>query len=233
MKPQRIVVLGLVTALLASLGACATNRLEGHSFEGEPMRLIVRVAPGARVRADYSVRVNPDDPVGTVLSIGSTIAKATQVEKAQEKLDVAMRNLDIQTILQDEVGAYFEEVIEVRLTESRTSAAYVLNVLVEEYGIEASGPGSSIEFVLRGTADLFDASTDRLIWDARFRRSERFSPHLFGLPGSAGNVVSAAMLNELTEEQIAAGIERITRDAAWEISGEFEEDLAKARRRSR
>lgn len=220
-------------ALALTLGACATNKLDGYYFEDEPMRLIVRVAPDARVEADYFVDFDPQNPVGTVISIGTTIAKASQVRVAQEKMDTAMRDLDIDAILEEEVGGYFDEVVEVRLTDSRSDASYILNVLVKEYGIEASGSGSNVEFALRGTAEMFDNLTDELIWDARFRRSEPISPRMFGLPGSAGNVLSAAMLAELTEEEIAAGIEQVTREAAWEVAGEFEEDLYKARRRNR
>lgn len=230
MTRRRLSVVVAAIGIAAALGACATNRLEGHVVEGESLRLIVRVAPDARVDADYFVSIDSSDPIGTALSIGSTIAKASQVEKAQAKTDAAMREVDIEAILEDEVGGYFADVMEMHLTDSRRTATYVLNVFVDEYGIEASGPGSSIEFVLRGSAEMYDSAVGERIWRERFRRSEQFSPGLFGLPASAGNVLSAAMLNELTEEEIAAGIERITRDAAWEISGEFEEDLYRSRR---
>lgn len=230
MNRRHISVLLAAVAIVATLGACATNKLEGHTFEGEPLRLIVRVAPDARVDADYFVSIDSSNPIGTALSIGTTIAKASQVEKAQAKTDAAMRELNMEAILEDEVGGYFADVMEMRITDSRRAASYLLNVFVDEYGIEASGPGSSVEFVLRGKAQMYDNTVDQLIWEERFRRSEQFSPGLFGLPASAGNVLSAAMLNELTEEEIAAGIEQVTRDAAWEISSEFEEDLYRSRR---
>ncbi|MFW5743413.1 MAG: hypothetical protein ACOC2D_09055 [Spirochaetota bacterium] len=220
----------LLAAIAATLGACATNKLEGHTFAGEPLRLIVRVAPEARVDADYVVSIDSSDPVATALSIGTTIAKASQVEKAQAKTDAAMRELDMEAILADEVGAYFADVMEMRVIDSRRAASYLLSVCVDEYGIEASGRGSSVEFILRGKAEMYDNAADELVWDERFRRSEQFSPGLFGLPASAGNVFSAAMLYELTEQEIAAGIERVTRDAAWEISSEFERDLHRSRR---
>ena len=232
MKPNQIIVLVAATATFAQFLGCASTELAYHSFENEPLRLVVRVAPGARVEADYYVNVDPRDPVGTIISIGSSVAKATQVERAQRTMDAALRNLDIEQILVDGIGGYFQDVMEMRLTETRADATYYLGVQVQQYGIEATGPGSTIEFVIRGSAELYDTAAGDRIWRDRFSLSERVRPGFFGLPASAGNVLSAAMLSDLTEEQIAAGIERVTREAAWEIGREFESDLHRARRRS-
>lgn len=231
MKPRRIVSMVAAMIAVGMLASCASTELAYHSFEGEPLRLVVRVAPEARVDADYFVTIDPDDPVGTVISIGSSVAKATQVKGARQKMNAALQELDVRSILEDEVGGYFEDVMEMRITDSRRDASYYLSVEVREYGIEASGPGSSVEFVLRGSAELYDTATNDRIWRDRFHRSLRVSPSFFGLPRSAGNVVSAAMLSELTEEEITSGIERVTREAAWEMGREFEDDLYRARRR--
>jgi hypothetical protein len=230
MKTRTLLLTGIAVAA-ALLAGCASTELADHTFEDEPLRLVVRVAPDARVEADYFVTINPDDPVGTILSIGSSVAKASQVERAQQKMDLVLDELDVGQILEDEVGGYFAEVMEMRLAESRAQASYYLRVDVTEYGIEASGPGSSVEFVLRGSAELFDTAGGDRLWRERFSRSVQVSPAIFGIPAAAGNVVSAAMLSELTEDEIAVGIERVTRDAAWEIGEEFEDDLYRARRR--
>ena len=227
---RRLVLVGLTLAATV-LAGCASTELAYHSFEGESLRLVVRVAPDARVEADYFVTIDPDDPVGTIISIGSSVAKASQVARAQEKMDLALRELDLRHILDEEVGGFFADVMEMRLTDSRADAAYDLRVDVTEYGIQAAGPGSSVEFVLRGTAELYDTSTGERIWRDRYSRSEQVSPAFFGIPEAAGNVLSAAMLSELNEEEIASGIERVTRDAAWELGVEFEDDLHRARRR--
>lgn len=228
-RKSRLIIAAVT--VVALLGACASAELAERRFEGESMRLIVRTVPGARVRADYDFFFDPDDPVGTIISIGTSVAKATQVEAARRKMDAALAELDIATILEEEVGDYFTAVMEMRITESRTRATYAMNVEVDEYGISASGPGSNVEFVLNGSAELYDAGTGDRIWRERFRRSEDVSPSFFGLPPAAGNVFSAAMLADLTEEEIAIGIERVTRDAAWEVAEEFERDLYRARRR--
>ncbi|MFW6289136.1 MAG: hypothetical protein ACOC2Q_05090 [Spirochaetota bacterium] len=231
MKPRQVVSIVAAALVVGVLGSCASTELAYHSFERESLRMVVRVAPDARVDADYFITIDPNDPVGTIISIGSSVVKASQVENAQRRMDVALRELDVQSIMEDEVGGYFQDVMEMRLTDSRRNASYYLSVEVREYGIEASGPGSSIEFVLSGSAELYDTATDDRIWRDRFSRSLRVSPSFFGLPSSAGNVVSAAMLSDLTEEQIADGIERVTREAAWEVGREFEDDLYRARRR--
>ncbi|MFW6262259.1 MAG: hypothetical protein ACOC6J_11825 [Spirochaetota bacterium] len=229
MKRGRTIILAV--AVTALLGACASTKLAEYDYDGEPVAIVVRVAPGARVEADYFVTIDPDDPVTTILSIGSSVAKAGQVREAERKMEVALRGMEIDTIIEQELASYFGEVMAMRIAESRRRSSFFLNVVVEQYGIEASGPGSSVDFVVEGEAELFDEYTNDRIWRERFSRSEQFSPSVFGLPRSAGNVLSAAMLSELTEAQIAAGVERVTRDAAWEIAQEFESDLERARRR--
>lgn len=222
------------TAMVIALGmlaSCASTELAYYPIEGETMRLVIRVAPDARVQADYFVTIDPDDPVETIISVGTSIAKANQVARAQEKMDHALRHLDLSGILDSEIGSYFEEIMEMRLTDRRADATYYLSVEVREYGIEASGPGSSVEFVVRGYAELVDNVSGDRIWRDHFSAREQVSPSLFGLPAAAGNVLSAAMLSELTEDQIADGMERVTRNAAWEVGQEFEDDLYRARRR--
>ncbi|MFP4114651.1 MAG: hypothetical protein ACOC2Y_04140 [Spirochaetota bacterium] len=230
MKALRFGTAVAIAVLLGVLGSCASTELANHTFEGESLRLILRVAPGARVEADYWITIDPEDPVTTVISIGSSIAKASQVNEAQAKMDSALRDFRVDEVFEDEVGSYFSDVMEMRLVESRTRASYILSIEVEEYGIEATGHNGGLEFVLDGNAELIDNYDGRRIWHKWFHRDEQISPSVFGLPTSADNVLTAALLSELSEEEIAAGVERVTRDAAWQVAEEFDADLSWARR---
>ncbi|MFW5688050.1 MAG: hypothetical protein ACOC1U_00640 [Spirochaetota bacterium] len=125
---------------------------------------------------------------------------------------------------------YFGRVMHVVAPNSRERATYRLTITVREYGIESRGHASSVEFVLRGHAELYDSFSGRLVWERGFRRSEMVGPSLFGLPAVAGNVWSAALLSELSEDEIADGIERVTRDTAWQIARDFDRDLSRSRR---
>ncbi len=217
--------------LVAGFAGCASTELALYDFEDLAMTVDARVAPDAEIDASYSIVVDPDDMVRTALSIGSSLAKANQVAQVEPKLRAALQETDIRAIVEDELGQFMETTFGVRVVENRRAADLQLMIDVESYGIDAGGPGSGIEFQLSAVATLFDLQSGDRIWRTRESVSEPVSPDVFGLPPVAGNVLSAVRLSELTEEEIAHGLERLARDAAWDIGLELEHDIYRARRR--
>jgi hypothetical protein len=215
--------------LMVVLASCATSQLEYYEFDGESMRLRVIVSRNARVSADYFVNIDPEHPIVTILSIGTSVAKASQVEQAQDLVDSASRRLDVGRILEEELSAYYEDAFDMKIVDSSHRATYEMSVEVDSYGIEASGADSSVEFHISGVARIYDAQRRERIWRDRFSEYIPISPSVFGLPGSAGNVLSAAMLSDLTEEEVAWGLEQVTRNAAWEVASEFDRDFYRRR----
>jgi hypothetical protein len=230
MKTTRILLIGLATLVVALTG-CASTELANYRFAGARMVVDARVSPDAEVYAFYSVTIDPDDPVRTAISIGSSLAKANQVRIAEEKLYGAMQETDIRMIVEDEVGDYVETSLGVEVIEDRRRADFQLLIEVEEYGIDAGGSSGGVEFELTAIATLFDLRDGGRIWRTRESVSREASPSMFGIPSAAGNVLSAVALAELSEEEIARGLDRLARDAAWEIGEELEKDIYRARRR--
>jgi len=214
--------------ILLLFASCA-SQLQYYDFDGESLRVHVMIAPDARVDADYGVEIDPDNPVRTLVSIGTSVAMASQVEQAQRKMDAATRNLDIGQILESQLESYYERAFDMRIADSSRRTTYDLSIEVTEYGIEASGPGSDVDFVLRGQARMYDTASRERIWRDRFSSRIQISPTMFGLPAAAGNVFSAAMLADLTEEEIATGLQNVAYDAAWEVASEFERDFYRGR----
>ena len=225
---QQVLLLAACSTLLFG---CVSRRLADRPIEGEPIRLVVRVAPDARVHADYSVRINPEDPVGSLLSVGTTIAKADQAIRVQQRMDAAMRTLDLPGIIEDGIGEFFSYEMDMPTVQSSREASYHAHVDVRRYGIDAGGPGSSVRFVLQGRVEMHDRYSGERIWRMSFNEEQRVSPSVFGLPQAAGNVLTAAMLAELSEEDIARGIDNIARSATWSVGEQFRRDLYRARRR--
>ena len=193
MKHSRYVLPGLV-ALTVLLSGCASTRLAGYSFAGAPMSVDARVSPDARVGASYSVVIDPNDPFRTALSIGSSMAKASQVAEAERKLAAALGMTDIRAVVEDELGRFVETTLGVRVVEERQRADFRLLITVEKYGLDAGGPGSAIEFEMTAEAMLFDVHDRGRIWRTRESVSRPASPAMFGLPAVAGTVLSAVML---------------------------------------
>lgn len=220
---MRRAALLLSTALF--IVGCATYDLSPYEFADKALAVEVRVAPGARVDADFFVDLDPNDPIGSVISIGTSIAKAGEVGAAQERLDMAMRTTDIGAIAKDELTAFAELSLGSIVVDRRPDADYYLRVDIDQYGIEADGFGGAVEFRLDGRAELYDQAQRELIWATNLRIREDANPAFFGLPAAAGNVLSAAALAELTEQDMVNGLESLAREAAREISEEIERSI--------
>jgi hypothetical protein len=220
----------VVFVCVVSLAGCVSRALAERPIEGEPVRLVVRIAPDARVRADYSVTIDAKDPVRSLISIGTTAAKADQAFRAQERMDAAMQGIDLARIIEEELASFYSDGLDMPIVASSREATYTVTMHVREYGIDAGRAGSSIRFVLKGRVEMHDPADGR-IWRYSFNEEQPVSPAIFGLPSAAGNVFSAAMLAELTEPEIAAGLERVARNAAWSVGDRFVRDLSRQRRR--
>lgn len=228
---HRTLWLAAAAALVFIIAGCASTELAMYDFYSLNMSVDVRVSPDAQVDASYNVVIDAENPMRTALSIGSNLAMANQVSVAEEKLYGALRHTDMRTIVDEELSDFVEATLGVRTVDERRSADLNLMVDIESYGIDVGGIGSGIEFEISAIATLWDAATGDRIWRTREYVSEPASPEVFGLPPVAGNVLSAVALAELTEEEIAKGLDRLARDAAWDIGLELEHDIYRARRR--
>jgi len=220
---------GIVAIVVIGLAGCASTELAYYDFESQNMSVDVRVAPDAEVEASYNVTIDPEDPVRTAISIGSSLAKASQVREAEEKLHVAMRDVDIREIVEEELSDFVETSLGSRVVDDRRRADLQLTVEIESYGIDASGSG--VDFQMTAKAILWDPDRSDRVWRGRESVTQPVSPAIFGLPGAADNVISAVALSEMSEDEIARGIERLAQDAAWEIGVRLEQDIYRARRR--
>jgi ABC-type uncharacterized transport system auxiliary subunit len=218
-------------AVLVTLAGCASTELATYDYRAETVSVDVRVAPQAEVDASYIIVFDAENPVRTALSIGSSLAKSNQVAEVEQKLYGAMQETDIRSIVQDELSGFIETTLGSRVVESRRDADLQLLVDIESYGVDAGGPGAAVEFEITAFAVLRDVNSNRRVWRTRESVTRPASPAVFGLPAAAGNVLSAVALAGLTEEEIAVGLERLAREAAWEIGLELEKDITRARRR--
>jgi len=220
----------IMLAAAVILSGCVSAELGYLEFEDKNLDLGVIAAPDAEIDAYYSVTLDANNPVGTILSIGTSAAKAVQVEAARKKLDAAMKTTDVPEILETELSDYFENKMDMKITSSK-KADFTLVLDVRQYGIDAGGSGSSIRFIVDGKATLYTEPGSDRVWRESIHTSNAVSPSFFGLPSSAGNVLTAAMLAELTEEEIALGLDRVARAAAREVGSELERDIYRSRQR--
>jgi hypothetical protein len=227
-------VLGLVAValgLVVLVGCAGNGALAEHRFRGRTLAGSMRAAPEPRVFADYSVRLDRRDPVGSVLGVATSIAKAGSVQKAQARLERALEAVDVPEEIRASAAEECAKVLGCDTVERAGGADYVLSMEIREYGIDATSSGGSTEFRVDLGVVLFGGEDERTIWKARVREETAITPEVFGLGGSVGNVLSAAALAELSEEEIGRGLMKLARSVAYRVADRLERDLTRARRR--
>ena len=220
----------LLLAVLAAISGCVHTELIYREFNGESLYIDVRILEGAKIDAGYHIKLDKDDPVGTIVSIGTSAAKAEQVAKARKLMNAAMMKIDPDSMLTEELGDFFSETMQMKIADDPQQADYRLVVEVDQYGIDADSDFDGAFFVLKGISRLYEISHGERVWWSWFKGKEEIGPAAFGLSDSAGNILDAVMLAGLEEDDMVHGIRYVTREAVWNIALEFEKDLDRARR---
>ena len=103
MRLSRHLVLPLLLASVAGLvsGCGPSHRLADYSFDDRSVAVIAAIPPGPRVMSGSwsEAFVDPYDPVGTVIRLGTATAKWEQARKAQARLDSAAARVDVAEII--------------------------------------------------------------------------------------------------------------------------------------
>lgn len=218
---------GLAMLLVAS---CATvNRFDEYRVEGTDIAADMRVPPEPEIASDYSVKIDNEDPIGTVLSVGTSIAKASQVSQATDRMREALDEVDVPTIVFEETFVGVAEALQARMVEDRHEADLFLDIEIKEYGISAGSSGGHVALEMRVMARLYHVPTGELIWRRNISHEDQANPYMFGIGGTAGNVLTAAALAELSTEEMIEGFDRLASSLAREIARRMENDLYDAR----
>jgi hypothetical protein len=226
----RIVVAAIAIGLLLAVSSCVTvNKFDEYQVEGTDLAADMRVPPEPEIESDYFVTIDNDNPIGTVLSVGTTIAKASEVNRATDRMREALDIVDVPGIVFEQTFVGAAQALEARMVEDRRSADLFLDIEIREYGISAGSSGGHVALEIKVQARLVHVPTGELIWRRNINRDDEASPYMFGVGGSAGNVVTAAVLSEMTTEEMAQGFERLANSLAREIAREMEDDLYDAR----
>lgn len=227
---RRLRFVGILALGVVLVASCATvNKFDEYAVEGGDLAANLRMPPEPEIESDYFVDIDKDNPIGTVLSVGTTIAKASEVNRAEDRMRDALQTVDVPGIVFEQTFLGVAEALQSRMVEDRRSADYFLDIEIREYGITAGSSGGQVALSMRVTARLFHQRSGELVWRRNISREDEASPYMFGIAGSAGNVLTAALLAELSTDEMAEGFDRLATSLAREISREIEDDLYRAR----
>jgi len=220
----------LVALTLMALIGCVHTELIWRDFAGETVAIDVRIDADARVDASYYLKVDKDDPVGTVVSIGSSVAKAAQVAAAQQRMDRAIGVLDLSGTIRAELTNHLAKVERMHVVGRGEGADYLLEIEIWRYGIRANDELGGTFFEVHCHTKLYETVSNTVVWDDLSMVQSQIGPDVFGIP-AADNVLSAAMLAGLSEDDILTGLSRAAVDVAGKIGDQFSRDLRRARSR--
>ena len=227
----RFLLLGVV---LSTIGCSGTNRLKDVDLRGQRVAVMAAIPPHPRVQAGdpAEAAVSPYDPIGSAIRVGTAVAKHREARRAQARLDSAVARVDVAEHIARQVLVESADRLGFMPAARPADADYLLDVRVYDYSLIADSFEGATFFALEGDVLLVDPIRGRTMWKKEVREREVLDASLFGLPAAAGNVVTARALAELSEEQMAAGLQRLADYAASRIADRLTRDYYRSRRDS-
>lgn len=218
-----------LSALLIQCGG--VNRLREYDLHNRSAVSIMAPAPRAQVFADFYHWDDGSDIVSTAINLGASIAKGVEAHKAQQRLDRAMEQVDIPERIRVETFDRCLDYLDMVPASEKRDADFVFMMKIKKYGIEAESWFSRVEFKIEVEVRLIDNTARREVWVKTIKEDEPVTHRVFGLGGSANNVITAVALSELSEEEMAAGFENLAEYAAGRIAEKIHKDYLKAHER--
>ena len=224
-----LTVAALACILIAS---CTTvNHLDRYKFDGATLAAEMRLPPQPKLDVHYHVYFNSQNPIGTALSIGTNFAKASSAGEAEPRMERALTTVDVPNIILKETFIGCATTLDAIVADSKRNADFLLNLEINEYGVDANSPAGGVRMQISLTARIYDNQRNELVWRRRIDRSESANPDMFGLGGTIGNVMTASALSNLSEAELEKGFRKLAEQTARTVARRLEDDLYKVRYR--
>ncbi|MFN3596962.1 MAG: hypothetical protein ACK41D_06800 [Rubricoccaceae bacterium] len=229
-RPRSLLLVVLVL-LVAASGCAPSHRLRDVSLEDRRVAVAAAVPPHPRVQAGSpeEAAVNPFDPVGSAIRVGTAASKYREARRAQARLDSAVARVDVSDRIARQVLVRSASALRFQPGDRPSTSDYVIDLRVYDYSLVASSFEGATYFVLLGDVYLLDARTGRRLWHTRLREREILDASLFRLPATAGNVITARALAGLSEADLSVGLQRLADFTAQRIVERFQRDYLRSR----
>ena len=224
-------LLAFALALPLFTGCGPSHRLGDYDFDDRTVAVMAAIPPAPRISGNGwgEAYVDPGDPIGTAVRIGTATAKWDQARKAQVRLDSAAARVDIAEIVAVRALRGSAPALRLQPVDRPDDADFVLDIRVYDYGLAADSYDGALFFALEAEVVLLDEATRETVWKQTLREREVLSSTIFGLPPAAGNVVTARALSRLSVEEMEAGLARLAAFAADRVTGALRKDFLESR----
>lgn len=217
--------------VLFATGCASSNRLGEISLEGRRVAVAAAIPPHPRVQAGSPAEavVDPGDPIGSAIRVGTSIEKRRQARRAQVRLDSVVARIDVSDRIARGVLSSSAELLRFSPAPTPESANFLIDLRIFDYSLVADSFEGATFFILQGEVIMLEMGTGRRLWKTRVRNREVLDSELFGLPPSVGNVVTGETLAGLTVEEMEYGLARLADLTARRIVDTLREDYARTR----
>ena len=219
-------------AALVTLSACGpSNRLREVSLEGQRVAVAASIPPAPRVQAGSlaETAINPYDPIGSAVRVGTSAAKARQARAAQARLDSVVARIDVSDRIARQVLAQSATALQFSPAQSPREAGFLVDLRIVDYALVADSFDGDVFFVLQGDVALVDPASNRIYWRTELAEREVLDGSFFVFPAAVGNVVTGRALAGLSGDEMAAGLVRLADFAADRIVDRFVRDYRRSR----
>jgi hypothetical protein len=189
----------------------------------------MRTPPAPRLNVDYDVMMDSHSPFLSALSVMSNLAKANQAHRAREVMRDALMDVDVPEIIRTESFSACAASLGAEQVNAKRQADYVLALHIDEWGIEARSPVSAVSLRIRLVASLYPTTGGELAWRREVTVDQPADPDMFGIGRIIGNMVTATILSEMTQEDLARGFRELASQTAKRVALDLERDLDRAR----
>ena len=206
---------------------CSTNRLHEYEFKSTTAAATMAIPPRAQVFSD-SFFYTDGDPISTVLRIGTTIVKNIEAQKTQKRLDKAMNEVDIPEEIRIQSLERSSEYLNFQPVDETSNADFIFMMKINNYGIEASSWTAHVHFKIDVKVRLIDNKKNIKIWEKTIKERMPISSSIFGRHDTIGDVITASVLSNLSEEEMIDGFTHLAQYAADRIAERIQDDFIKA-----
>jgi len=206
------------------------NRLRDYTYSGRSLAVVYDFPPYPEVLTGPYYPGHPRDPVHAVIIAGSRVAKEIEAHRVRERLDSASTLVDVSARVAQRTSERANRYLRTSLTEQDDEADFLLEVQIRDYGIDAEEWDAAAHFFVDAEVSLLAGDDGTLIWNTHVRDRDPIAPAIFGRHSAVRNIVTAAVLSDLSVEEIARALEQLADYSADHITRHLRDALDASRR---
>jgi len=224
----------VATLAAAFFAACGgpKHRLHEYDFRGRSVAVATIAPPHPEVVTDADLDIDRENPLGSLLRVGSELVREAEARRLQARMDSAAAAVDVSGRMGRRILQTAARHLRAEPVEDGRAADFEFEVRVERYGIVAASWTSGAYFDFEGDVLLLDGKTGRIVWETHVRARDPVRTGAFGSDERAiDNVVTAVALARMSAGEVERAFESLADYAADAVLRKFTEDLDEARRR--